>query len=196
MIRNPALREACVNSLKRVAQKVLAVIAKYKDEQLPFLDELRVLTPDWSGMSQDLSSYKNLFDASNQQLLQRSGQWTIHWKLNIVAGADFDLLFWWENNRHFYWAFTGLYGNPLPLSEGGGVLLLPPPPTVGHNIAFLLPIMDAMVASYCQTKSDAFGCRAHCLCILQQLPSLPPTCPPLPSLCLPVGSPPAVGSPM
>jgi hypothetical protein len=36
MIQHPALREACVNSLKRVAQKVLAVIAKYKDKQLPF----------------------------------------------------------------------------------------------------------------------------------------------------------------
>ena len=36
-------------------------------------------------------------DASTQQLLQRSGQWTIYWKLNIVAGADFSLLSWWEN---------------------------------------------------------------------------------------------------
>ena len=25
------------------------------------------------------------------------GQWTIYWKLNIVAGADFSLLSWWEN---------------------------------------------------------------------------------------------------
>jgi hypothetical protein len=98
IIRNPALREAHVNSLKRVAQKVLAVIAKYKDKQLPFFDELRVLDPrQRSGMSQDLSSYNNLFDASTQQLLQRSGQWTIYWKLNIVAGADFSLLSWWEN---------------------------------------------------------------------------------------------------
>ena len=44
MIRNPGLREAPVNSLKCVAQKVLAVIANYKDKQLPFFDELRVLT--------------------------------------------------------------------------------------------------------------------------------------------------------
>ena len=70
MIQNPALREAHVNSLKRVAQKVLAVIAKYKDKQLPFFDELRVLDPrQRAGMSQDLSSYNNLFDASTQQLL-------------------------------------------------------------------------------------------------------------------------------
>ena len=44
---------------------VLALIAKYKDKQLPFFDELWVLDPrQRSGMSLDLSSYKNVFDAS------------------------------------------------------------------------------------------------------------------------------------
>ena len=41
------------------------------------------------GMSQDLSSYHNVFDAITQQLLQRSAHWTIYWELNIVASADY-----------------------------------------------------------------------------------------------------------
>mmetsp|Transcript_99874 Transcript_99874/g.168567 ORF Transcript_99874/g.168567 Transcript_99874/m.168567 type:complete len:165 (+) Transcript_99874:112-606(+) len=82
-----------VNSLKRVAQKVLVVIAKYKDKQLPPFDELRVL----DGMSQGLTSYKNLFDDTCRLLLHCSAQWTIYWKWNVVAGADLSFLSWWEN---------------------------------------------------------------------------------------------------
>ena len=68
-----------MNNLKRVAQKVLAVTAQYMDRQSLFFDELWVLDPrQRSGMSQDLSSYKNLFDANTQQLLQCSGHWTIY----------------------------------------------------------------------------------------------------------------------
>ena len=144
MIRNPALREAHVNSLKHVAQKVLAVIAKYKDKQLPFFDELRVLDPKQrSGMSQDLSSYNNLFDASTQQLLQRFGQWTIYWKLNIVAGADFSLLCWWEN--------ASLYmGMPDLADRAITALTLPVTTTVAEGS---FRIMEGLLTADCRGMS-------------------------------------------
>ena len=75
LLKQPDLRASHVSLLQRVGQKVLAVVEKYRRNELAFFDQVRVFEPRRrDSMPHDISHYTLLFpDDTTRQEVQQSG---------------------------------------------------------------------------------------------------------------------------
>ena len=85
LLKQSDLLMSRITMLQRVGQKVLAVVQKYKRNQLRFFEEVRFFYPgQHDSMPGDINHYTLLFSNTGaRQQMQQSGEWALYWQQEV-----------------------------------------------------------------------------------------------------------------
>ena len=113
-------QDKLVEQLTKVVAKVLRVVQKYKESQLDFYDQVRVLDPRQRDMMpKEISKYPALFSRDTRDTLETTGQWALYWKQRTPPKVDgFKVLDWWDN--------VAMFQNLAPLAMEATICLTQP----------------------------------------------------------------------